>query len=344
MQKHLIYHSLIKKRLPCAAYRNEITMTMTVASSQSAGASRLSSARHPNPLVTVMGWELRRLASARSTWIIPLLVFALASLLELALGTNTDPQTVTTAFGVRTFGIDWLSTYGLFHTTPTYLGMVMALFIPFLCTDAVARDLKRRTHELLMTTAIPSWAYVCGRYLASLLMSLCLACVMLLAIISVALLMHQLQPASLSVPPDLSNITILWAVLFLPPVVILSSISFALGTLWPRLSMVIKVALLLTWFLSAPIIGRLHVGNLATWDPTSQLVAQAQTTGQMLTQLVLQTQHVSDQVFFSKLYALEQQLPDMSTWIVPRLVWIGFGITCVILATLLFRRFRDMRA
>src|SRR5215469_14941439 len=111
MQKHLSYHSLIKKRLLCAAHRNEVTMTMTLASSKSVGASRLSSAGHPNPLVTVMRWELRRLASARSTWIIPLLVFVLASLLELALSSNTDPQTVTTAFGVRTFGIDWLSTY-----------------------------------------------------------------------------------------------------------------------------------------------------------------------------------------------------------------------------------------
>ncbi|HZU71067.1 MAG TPA: hypothetical protein VFA09_27575 [Ktedonobacteraceae bacterium] len=319
-------------------------MATSLTSSKSVGASPLSPARHPNSLVTVIRWELRRLAFAWSTWLIPLLVFALASMLELALGTNTDPQTVTTAFGVRTFGIDWLSTYGLFHTTPTYLGMVMALFIPFLCTDAVARDLKRRTHELLMTTAIPSWAYVGGRYLVSLLMSLGLACVMLLSIISVALLLHQVQPASLSVPPDLSNITILWAVLFLPPVLILSSVSFALGTLWPRLSMFIKVALLLLWFLSAPIISRLHVGNLAAWDPTSQLVAQAQSTGQMLTQLVLQTQHVSNQVFFSKLYTLEQQLPDMRTWIIPRLAWVGFGIAVVILATLLFRRFRDMRA
>lgn len=318
-------------------------MLVSSASSVSMEARTHASSRSVNQLFTVMRWELRRLASARSTWITPLLVFALACLVELALSTNTDPHTVSSAFGVRTFGVDWLSPYGLFHTMPMFLGMILALFIPFLCTDAVARDLKRRTHELLMTTAIPSWAYVCGRYLVSLLMSLALACVMLLAIIAVALFLHQMQPATLSVSPDLWRLTILWAALFLPAVLILSSISFALGTLWPRLGLPIKVAILLIWFLNEPIISRLHVAN-AAWDPTSQLVAQAQSTGQMVAQFVQQTQQVNNPVFFARWYALEQQLPDMSSWMVPHLVWIGFGLAWVILATLAFHRFRDLRA
>lgn len=318
-------------------------MIISSASSTSTEARIRSSSRHVNPLLIVMRWELRRLVSARSTWITPLLVFALACLVELAEGTNTDPHTVTTAFGVRTFGVDWLSPYGLFHTMPMFLGMILALFIPFLCTDVVACDLKGRTHELLMTTAIPSWAYVCGRYLVSLLMSLCLACAMLLAIIAVALFMHQVQPSTLSVTPDLWRITVLWAALFLPATLILSSISFAWGTLWPRFSLAIKVVILLIWFLNEPIMSRLHVANPA-WDPTSQLVAQAQSTGQMVTQFVLQTHQVSNPVFFARWYALEQQLPDMSSWMVPHLVWIGFGLAWVILTTLVFRRFRDMRA
>ncbi len=317
-------------------------MAISSASRTSLDASVHSSPRRSNGLFAVIRWEIRRLASTRSTWISALLVFVLAGLVEWALSTNTDPQTISSAFGTRTFGIDWLSPYGLFHTMPTYLGMIMALFVPFLCTDAVARDLKRRTHELLMTTSLPSWAYVCGRYLVSLLLSLGLAGVMFLAIISVVLIVHQFQSPDLSVPPDLAHITILWAVIFLPPVLIVSSISFALGTLRPRLSMIIKIVILLVWFLSAPIISRLPFKNLAAWDPTSQLVAQAQSTGQVITQLVQQTQHVTNQVFFSKLVAFEQQLPDMSTWLVPRLVWIGFGIACVALATVLFHRFRDM--
>lgn len=304
----------------------------------------LTTPRRPNPLATVVCWELQRFRSTRSTWLIAILVFALACLVELAIGTNTDSQTGASAFGPRTFGIDWLSNYGLFHTLPTFLGMVMALFIPFLCTDAVARDLKRRTHELLMTTSIPSWAYVLGRYLCSLLMSLGVACLMLLSILSVAFIMHQFRPAGLSVPPDLPGILTLWAVLFLPIVLILSSISFSLGTFWSRLSLPFKVALLLVWFLEAPIINRIGSGKLAVWDPTTQLVAQGQTTGTVLAQLLQQTQNQSNQIFFAKLYALEQQLPDMSGWIVPRLVWIGLGLVCLILVTVFFRRFSGMRA
>jgi hypothetical protein len=80
---------------------------------------------------------------------------------------------------------------------------------------------------------------------------------MLLSILSVAFIMHQFRPASLSIPPDLPGILTLWAVLFLPIVLILSSISFSLGTFWPRLSLPFKVALLLAWFLEAPIINRI---------------------------------------------------------------------------------------
>jgi hypothetical protein len=63
---------------------------------------------------------------------------------------------------------------------------------------------------------------------------------MLLSILSVAFIMHQFRPASLSIPPDLPGILTLWAVLFLPIVLILSSISFSLGTFWPRLSLPFK--------------------------------------------------------------------------------------------------------
>src|SRR5256884_3560350 len=49
--------------------------------------------------------------------------------------------------------------------------------------DGVTRDLNRRTHELLMTTALPTWAYVWGRYLAGLVMSLGLALLLLASIL-----------------------------------------------------------------------------------------------------------------------------------------------------------------
>jgi hypothetical protein len=194
-----------------------------------------------------------------------------------------------------------------------------------------------------MTTAVPSWAYVWGRYLSGLLVSLGLACVMLLGIVATALGMHQLQP-DLVLAPDLRGIAFLWAVLFLPPVLILSGISFGLGTLYPSLSNAIKVGVLLLWFLDRPIISRVLAGSaVVLWDPTSQSAAGTPTTGQVLTQLAQQTRHLSPALFLDRLHALFNQLPDVSTWIIPRLTWIGAGIACVVLASVLFRRFQDAR-
>lgn len=318
-------------------------MIVSSVSTPSGAASGLAAARRPHPLLTTARWELRRLGSARSTWISALLVFVLACLVEVALSTNPDSATLSSDSGPRTVMVDWLSNYGLFHTLPTFLGMILALFIPFLCADGVALDLKRRTHELLMTTAVPSWAYVWARYLSSLLISLGLACVMLLGIIAAALGMRQFQP-DVVLPLDLPGIILLWAALFLPPVLILSGISFGLGTLWPRLSLLIKLAVLLLWFLDRPIISKLSSGDaLDVWDPTSQAVAATPSTGVVINHLAQQTQHMSTSLFLVQFHALEQQLPDMSTWIIPRLAWIGLGMACVVLATLCFRRFRDMR-
>ena len=39
---------------------------------------------------------------------------------------------------------------------------VFALMLPFVVTEGVAADYKRRVHELLMATPLPGWAYVWG--------------------------------------------------------------------------------------------------------------------------------------------------------------------------------------
>lgn len=315
-------------------------MIVSSTSDISKDAKKLSSSRHSNPLVTVASWELRRLGAARSTWIIAFLVFALACLIELVFGTASQ-QTIPSDFGPRTFWIDWGSDFGLLHTFPIVIGMGLALFTPFLSTDGVARDLKRHTHELLMTTSLPSWAYVWGRYLSSLLMSLGLACLVLLAIIAVNLSRHQIQP-DLYLAPDLYGIIILWEIILLPQAIILSSIGFALGTLWPRLSTLIKVALVSGWFLIGPLMTQFNLtSTYAVWDPTSLAVAIAQEdTSIVMRQLALQTSTQNTQLFLTTLHAREQLLPDMSMWNTHHMIWIGGGIVCVMLAALFFRRFR----
>jgi hypothetical protein len=231
--------------------------------------------------------------------------------------------------------------------------MLLALYLPFLATDGVARDLKRHTHELLMTTAIPSRAYVWGRYLTSLLLSVGLADVMLLALVAVAAMRHLAQP-DIYVVPDLPGITALWALIVLPPTVLISSTSFALGTTLPQRTTIVKLAIMLTWFISANITGRTVAQcqdcafasgaavQRAAWDPTSLALQNLQTPTALSQQLAAQTAMLSNAAFLDHLHALEQQVPDMSTWIVPHLVWALAGIGLVALAALAFHRFRNM--
>jgi ABC-type transport system involved in multi-copper enzyme maturation permease subunit len=304
------------------------------------------------PLVTVLSWELRRLAATRSTWIIVAIVFVVTCLVELAFRGATD-YTISYANGTaRTFWIDWGSNYGLFNTLPQSPGVVLGLYLPFLAADGVARDLKRRTHELLMTTSIPSRAYVWGRYLSALVLGVGLACVMLLALVSLAALRHLAQP-DIYLTPDLPGIATLWALIVLPPTVLLSSISFALGTALPRRTAIVKLAVMVAWFISAQIAGRVITAcqqcavasgepvRLAAWDPTSLALMNLQAPASLSRHLAGQTQALSDRAFLEYLHALEQQLPDMSPWLVPHVVWALVGIAIVLLATPAFRRFRN---
>jgi hypothetical protein len=242
--------------------------------------------------------------------------------------------------------VDWLSNFGVFHPWPTYLGVVLALFVPFLCADGVAMDIKRRTHELVMGSALPSWAYLWGRYLIGLLMSVALACLMIVALLVVAVVRHQVQP-DITVSPDIAGMAALAAMISLPPVVVLSSISFALGTLWPKRTMFFKVGLVLAWLMAPPVFARLtpHASpSVNVWDITGEALAGEQTTSTVVRQFAQRTQHLGTSQFLASWHALEQQLPDMKSWIAPHLTWIAFGMVCLVLATMVFRRFRDVQA
>src|SRR5260370_34701276 len=75
-------------------------------------------------------------------------------------------------------------------TLPSGTLMLLGMLLPFVNADGVTRDLSRRTHELLMATALPTWAYVWGRYLAGLVMSLGLAGLVLTSILGVGWAFH----------------------------------------------------------------------------------------------------------------------------------------------------------
>src|SRR5689334_17371687 len=138
-------------RYPMAAQSTSVT---PLGMRSTPGAASQPRRRRPGALLTVLGWELRRLAATPSTWIIFVLAFAVSCLAELVTR-HATLYTIGYADGTsRSFWIDWGSDYGLFNTLPQLPGVLLGLYIPFLAADGVARDLKRRAHELLMTTAI----------------------------------------------------------------------------------------------------------------------------------------------------------------------------------------------
>src|SRR5215469_13098977 len=119
---------------------------MSTTSSVLTGARQeIRAIRRPQPLLGVLRWELRRFRASRLFWVQALGFFCL------------------------TLFVTWLG------RAPEGFSVGNG--------QTVTRDLQRRTHELLMTTALPTRAYVWGRYLMGLLISLSLAILMLLAIL-----------------------------------------------------------------------------------------------------------------------------------------------------------------
>jgi ABC-type transport system involved in multi-copper enzyme maturation permease subunit len=205
---------------------------------------------HPHPLLSVLAWELRRVRASRLFWGQALGFFVLV-LFVIWLGREPDTSTfqLSPSTPVIFVFVAGTSAWGLLNFLPTGLVLLLGLLLPFVTADGVTRDLQRRTHELLMTTALPSRAYVWGRYLMGLLMSLGLALLQLFSILLMGLLLHLTitdYPA-----PELGNLLLLWVGMVVSATILLSSVSFALGTLFPRLSTLIKIGILLVWFVGA---------------------------------------------------------------------------------------------
>ena len=74
---------------------------------------------------------------------------------------------------------------------------------------------------------------------------------------------------------------LLWVGMVVPATVLVSSVSFALGTLFPRQSMLVKIVILLAWFIGAIILpaaglerpDTLPLPGTVAWDPTSAATA-----------------------------------------------------------------------
>jgi ABC-type transport system involved in multi-copper enzyme maturation permease subunit len=296
----------------------------------------------PQPLLAVLVWELRRFAASRVFWLQALGLFCFLVLLTWAQATlDQYSKLAASAF------IPGTSAWGLLATLPPMLVLLVVL-LPFITADGVARDLQRRTHELVVSTVVPSWAYVWGRYLMGMLMSLELAVLLLAAILGVGTVLHLTDTGYPA--PEPGTVLVLWGGMVVPATVLVGSVSFALVTLFPRLSTIVKISILVAWVIGAmvlPIVISLPSGpnglpsGYSAWDPTSALTA--------LTMLQRYQPNVDPQSaaamstvqFQSLINTIANQAPDVSAWLAPHLIEAGLSLVLVAVAALGFQRFRD---
>jgi ABC-type transport system involved in multi-copper enzyme maturation permease subunit len=301
----------------------------------------------PRPLTRVMAWELRRFRASRLFWLQALGFFCLSS---FVIWTQQIPLTFNHAHAkVPFFGfLAGTSAWGLLMILPLGTLLLLGMLLPFVNADGVSRDLSRRTHELLMATALPTWAYVWGRYLVGLLMSLGLALLLLAAILGMGLFLHlTITDYPL---PEIGTVMVIWIGMVASATVLLSSLSFALGTLLPRLTTLVKIVILLGWFvgveISSTVFGHaIHDAHFSlpawyiNWDPTSVGTALGLFNkyfadfSNLAATSTAQTQHV--------LLTVENSLIDLWSWFVPHLLLAGLSLLLVLVAARAFKRSRS---
>jgi ABC-type transport system involved in multi-copper enzyme maturation permease subunit len=302
--------------------------------------------KRPHPLARVIAWELCRFRASRLFWFQALGLFGFLLLMTWALHA---PDQI--GVGVRIGGggvslngfVAGTSAGGLLRTLPTVL-VVLALLLPFVTADGVTRDLSRRTHELLMTTALPSWAYVWGRYLAGLVMSLGLALLLLASILGMGWLLHLTvtdYPA-----PEIGTVLLLWVGMVVSATVLVSSFGFALSTLLPRLSTLVKVVIMVAWIVGALVIP-LGLGGDTTlppawyvnWDPTSGITAR----GLLPSYAINPGPSITSEAQFQQfILTVENKMPDLAGWFAPHLLLAGASLVLVLVVAFAFKRSRDV--
>jgi ABC-type transport system involved in multi-copper enzyme maturation permease subunit len=296
----------------------------------------------PSPLLSVMVWEFRRLLASRLFWFQALGLFGLLLLITWASHAPDHFSTQNVQGGELLSGfIAGTSAWGLLRTLPTVL-VVLVLLLPFVTADGVTRDLNRRTHELLMTTALPTWAYVWGRYLAGLVMSLGLALLLLVSILGMGLLLHLTDPAYPL--PQIGAVLLLWVGMVLPATVLVSSFGFAFSTLLPRLSTLVKVVILVAWLVGALVLP-LGLGNTTpppawyvNWDPTSGITA----LGLLPSYSINLGPTITNEAQLQQLVlTVENKMPDIAGWFAPHLLLAGCSLALVLVAALTFKRSRE---
>jgi ABC-type transport system involved in multi-copper enzyme maturation permease subunit len=291
--------------------------------------------RQPSPLLAVFSWELTHLLRDHRTWLLAAGVVVITTLvvwqMKVAALLLSD-LTLTRA------NVSVNSPWGLLLVLPSPLLYLFGALVPFIFTSQLSRELKLRTHELVMSCAMPGWAFVAGRYLAGLVVSLGMAVLLLISLLAtgLALQVWEAQPAPL-IGPALA----LWAVIILPALFLVAGLSAGLAAWQPRWAGLIRVMLLLLWFI-APLFIRLPAYSTpwyTAWDPTATLMPQAfdreyRDTYYSTTRFVLDNAAVQQTA-----RRVAQKMPDLWPWLLPQVFFSVLGLGLAGLAAWRFKRF-----
>lgn len=285
-------------------------------------------------VVTVCGWELRRVVAARSTLLLAAGVAAFFTALvgfkhQWLFPLDDRTHVLMWLYGSTALG----QVYEMVAVVITFFG----LLVPFLAADGVARDRRQRTHELVMTTAVPASAFVAGRFLAVLVQTLAAAVLALAGTVVAELLVRASAPGFPA--PDLRSLLALWAVLLVPAGVLLAGVSFLAGTLAPRLGTVVKIGVVLGWIALAAVVDlSSSIPWYPYWSPNGNVllgvadqawvkayVAMGGATGTADPSLALRAQQAG---------------LDLVPWLLPHAALAAIGLAAAGVAAAGFRRFR----
>jgi len=266
----------------------------------------------------VAAWELRYFVAVPASWALAGAAFSF--FVALSAVRNTWGPVVGT------------SALGQLAELAYNLMLVFGVMLPFLVTDRVAHDYRQRTHELLMSTALSTRDYIWGRWLAGLAVAFGLALLMLLAQVLVNFGLRFVDPAAYPAA-DLALTLRGWAVLALPAGIAIGSLCFCLGTLWPRVTTLPKLAVTVAWVILAFDMDPTDLTWRAFWNPTGAGLITL--LADRFQQAALTASSAAD------LLRLQQVAPSLRPWAGPYWALALIGVLLALVTALGFRRFRE---
>ncbi len=328
-------------------------MIARIAPTRQLARGKVPALRRPNPALAVVGWELRRVFASPAMWLTAVAVFGAFALVMAARAFRS-----TWGFGDGVVNLQADIPYGsamrLFYDLPFDLLFPLVLVVIFLVADGAARDWHRRTHELVMATALPTWAYIWGRYLVVTVLSLFFAVELLLAILLLVTIEHATIGGANYPAAQLGPVLATWAALVLPTTVFAGGLGFALSSLTFRATTLVKLAVSLGWFIWLSALPAITRGNpdvpqwLLRWDPTYVGLAHTglydiydRAFWDSVVPLERSGQAVSQGQLLHLFHQLVYALPDSGSWLPPHIVWAVGTMALVLWVSLRFRRYQD---